>query len=259
MKKHISFKNFNDFFEILKSSGFTKEEFLFHSLPYISGFKSIINKTIHTLPENKYNILDFGCGTGLSSYLLSNSLGSVTAIDVYDKNQETQAAFIEKGQKSQKQLWKNLEILNSNLKFIFYDGKKIPFKNNKFDLVFAHAVLEHIPPQYLKNILKEINRVLKTNGFFIIARTPNKYALTEFLAKSHDVKFSKNEILNICKKQNFDVLYYQKTDFFPEIAPFNLQKFLNLIYPLTQKLDLFINKSPLSILSHHHFIILKKT
>ena len=68
----------------------------------------------------------------------------------------------------------------------------------------------------------------------------------------------KKEIITILLKQNFKLKFYQKTDFFPEIAPSKFQNLLNNIFPITNILDKIINKSPLNIFSHHHFIILKK-
>lgn len=50
--------------------------------------------------------------------------------------------------------------------FQFYDGYKIPFPDQTFDLITSFQVLHHIP--HYKKMLKEIYRVLKPNGVFII-------------------------------------------------------------------------------------------
>ena len=49
--------------------------------------------------------------------------------------------------------------------FIDFDGTKIPFENNYFDIVFCHQVLEHV--RYPAVLLKEVERVLKPNGYFV--------------------------------------------------------------------------------------------
>src|SRR5579875_3035709 len=49
---------------------------------------------------------------------------------------------------------------------IFYDGHKLPFANETFDSVFCSEVFEHI--FNLEEILKELNRVLKSGGMMLI-------------------------------------------------------------------------------------------
>lgn len=46
-----------------------------------------------------------------------------------------------------------------------YDGKRIPFRDNAFDLVFSSNVLEHIP--HIVAFQAEIRRVLKKEGCVI--------------------------------------------------------------------------------------------
>jgi ubiquinone/menaquinone biosynthesis C-methylase UbiE len=249
-------KDLSDYFQILESNNFHKEEFLFNSTPYISGMERIINITQKTVNNRNSNILDLGCGTGLTSYLLSKNAHLVTGLDVYEI-QTTQ--FYKNDQITQKKLWGSLSKNKKNLKFELYNGIKTSFKKNTFDLISLHAVFEHISINKRSLLLKEIYRILKNKGYLVIARTPNKYAITEFLAKSHEYKFSKNEILNLILNNNYKIIRYEKTDFFPEIGPNKFfQNLLNYIYPVIRKIDYFINKTPLSIFSHHHFIILQK-
>lgn len=49
---------------------------------------------------------------------------------------------------------------------IFYDGKKIPFKNQYFDSVFTSQVFEHVAD--MDDTTNEIHRVLKKNGHFFL-------------------------------------------------------------------------------------------
>ena len=46
---------------------------------------------------------------------------------------------------------------------ITYDGKKIPFSDSTFDLIFSSHVLEHVKD--VEKFQYEISRVLKKNGF----------------------------------------------------------------------------------------------
>ena len=51
-------------------------------------------------------------------------------------------------------------------------GESIPFENATFDLVFANNVLEHLPEPHV--VFKEVHRVLKPGGMFVI-KTPNQF------------------------------------------------------------------------------------
>jgi SAM-dependent methyltransferase len=74
---------------------------------------------------------------------------------------------------------------------VFYDGKQIPFPNDHFDSIFSSEVFEHI--FNLPDILKELNRVLKTNGSILITcpfafcehEVPNDYARYSSFAIKH--------------------------------------------------------------------------
>lgn len=109
------------------------------------------------IPKNA-KILDVGCNYGSLIYNLSR-LGykNVYGIDV---NKDS----INKGKKSYTFIKNRLKV---------YSGKKIPFKDNSFDVVFMFDVIEHIPnvQDFLK---KEVYLLLKKGGTFIF-QTPNKY------------------------------------------------------------------------------------
>lgn len=53
-----------------------------------------------------------------------------------------------------------------------YDGSKLPFNDNFFDVVTMFDVIEHIHD--LDKFFKEVCRVLKKDGLFVF-QTPNKY------------------------------------------------------------------------------------
>ncbi len=82
----------------------------------------------------------------------------------------------------------------NNLKFISYDGKSYPFKDNSIDIIVTRYALHHFPN--LENSFHEMCRVLKKGGKLIISDpTPNKNDISgfvdEFMQKKPDghIKF----------------------------------------------------------------------
>ena len=61
------------------------------------------------------------------------------------------------------------------LKKLNVESEKLPFKDNFFDCVTMLAVFEHINEVKLNFVLKEVRRVLKTGGTFVIA-TPSPWS-----------------------------------------------------------------------------------
>lgn len=107
----------------------------------------------YSRPKSKF--LDVGCGTG----------GVVDKVSGQDRN----GYGIEISRSSIK------KAKNKNGKFYEYDGIKIPFPNNTFDVVGSWNVLEHV--RYPEKILDEQVRVTKPGGVIIIG-TPNFLSLT---------------------------------------------------------------------------------
>jgi ubiquinone/menaquinone biosynthesis C-methylase UbiE len=112
---------------------------------------------------DNYNVLEIGSGEGYGAYRLSKKKGlkKIIAIDVDRESIENA---------------KNK--YNSNkVEFKHYDGDRLPFEDNTFDMVISFQVIEHIADD--KNYILEAYRVLKKNGLFILT-TPNRvYRLKE--------------------------------------------------------------------------------
>lgn len=105
--------------------------------------------------------LEVGCGTGYGTHYLSDHFIDVTAADV---NADLIGSLISSNS-------------HSNVKFICYDGRRLPFDLKSFDLVFSFQVIEHVLDDL--NFLKEIDRVLAPGGIAVIS-TPNRlYRLKE--------------------------------------------------------------------------------
>lgn len=100
-------------------------------------------------------VLEVGAGEGYGASLLSKYVKEIIALD---NNAST--IFHAKRKYS-----------SDNLNFIWYDGKKVPFKDCTFDAVISFQVIEHVEDD--ARFLSEIHRVLK-NGGILILTTPNR-------------------------------------------------------------------------------------
>lgn len=57
---------------------------------------------------------------------------------------------------------------NEKILFKIWDGKKIPHKDDYFDMITVFNSFHHITEDAIQIILKEINRVLKVGGYLLI-------------------------------------------------------------------------------------------
>jgi ubiquinone/menaquinone biosynthesis C-methylase UbiE len=55
-----------------------------------------------------------------------------------------------------------------NIIFSLYDGKKLPYPDNTFDLITCLMTLHHVPVENLSLLISEISRVMKVGGVLIL-------------------------------------------------------------------------------------------
>jgi len=73
------------------------------------------------------------------------------------------------------------------MKVIQGDAKKLPYKDDEFDVIYTHVCLTHIPPEFIDDVTSEISRVAK-KGIIHIERYhfpyehPNPHRWTHDLA-----------------------------------------------------------------------------
>lgn len=102
------------------------------------------------LSKNHKTILDLGAGAGDFAMYLAESLGSqIACVDFSPAMKEIALKKYPK------------------LNYLTASAEKLPFKNNTFDAVIGIGILHHLKIQgILDENLKEISRVLKSNGNF---------------------------------------------------------------------------------------------
>jgi ubiquinone/menaquinone biosynthesis C-methylase UbiE len=110
------------------------------------------------------SVLDFGASYGLSACAYIEA-GAFHVVGV-----EPELARVERG----REIIKELELAERITLLHTPVTECLPFESASFDVVFANAVLEHIPPPRTV-FLKEMWRVLRKGGHLIINESPNKY------------------------------------------------------------------------------------
>lgn len=106
------------------------------------------------------NVLEIGCGCGKNLAYLRKQGYKVFGMD-HDENSIESA----------KKILKNIQC---------GDVQKLPFDDNKFDIILDRACLQHNKPENIERIIKEIRRVLKPEGILIIINfKSNRDSFTE--------------------------------------------------------------------------------
>jgi len=98
-------------------------------------------------PKTSVKILEVGAGSTNETTSFLASLGEVTGLDITSDV-------------------KNNKYCEDS---IVYDGIHIPCDNNRFDIVVAYFVLEHV--EYPTELCREIHRVLRSGSCFIFLTT----------------------------------------------------------------------------------------
>lgn len=232
---------------------------------YMNSVFDDLNTVINNA-DKKDNVLDFGSGCGFLSNLLSYNFKRVYGIDtkavddIIEKNtKDFPKGFFEDALKAQKKIWSLIEKKRSNVILNHYDGKSLPFKNNFFDNIVAYAVIEHLPSNLVSSILSDINRKMKNGGKLFIFKMPQKWSITEFMAKllhigCHIKRFSRKEITSILNKSGWIVENIYYSDFVFEFPA----SVTNKLYPVLSFLNKVISKTPFKVLAHNFSIICRK-
>lgn len=103
-------------------------------------------------------VLDVGCGDGVTEMYMNRYFPAwiVNGIDVSKRSIEIA-----------------MQQALPNVVFEKYDGRKIPYGNGQFDIVFMAGVLHHVHPDLHAGLLSEINRVMKKDGrFYLFEHNP---------------------------------------------------------------------------------------
>jgi 2-polyprenyl-3-methyl-5-hydroxy-6-metoxy-1,4-benzoquinol methylase len=117
-------------------------------------------------------ILDFGCGSGAFSLTLlrlgATDIHGVDLDECYlDVAESRINDFYKKGFICEK-----IERIDKEY--------NLPFPKESFDIIWLHAVLEHVLPRSRKYVLHNLWQVVKKNGLLVLDATPNRLWVKEW-------------------------------------------------------------------------------
>ena len=116
---------------------------------------AIANEIKKLIPLKKQMVaLEYGAGTGITSFLLKDYLKEITLMD---SSSEMVRVMNEKIKTTKV---KNLKTLN-------FDLEHTDYKGGKFDLIFTQMVLHHVTD--IENIIKKFYNLLNPGGYLAIA------------------------------------------------------------------------------------------
>lgn len=189
--------------------------------------------------ENK-RILDVGVGTGRNSEILLSKGGMVEGIDI-SEGMMTKA---------------RVKLNGKNINFTVTDvGQNIPFKDDSLDVAICIRVLKYIPNW--RNAIKEISRVLKKDGIFIL-EIANLYSVQYLgLYNANYFLFKSNEVITILKQNGFEItkIYSGSRLPFPLYSKINNKHLLKFFIIFESFLDKIL---PNTVLSRNILIKCKK-
>jgi ubiquinone/menaquinone biosynthesis C-methylase UbiE len=184
-----------------------KEKFHPRIIGFFINYNFLIRKAIRSAIKtdaSKLNgsLLDFGCGTKPYKKLFVN-VKEYIGVDYK----------IEGRGESQKEV------------DVYYDGKVIPFENERFDSLLCTEVLEHV--FNIDELLQEFNRVLKKNGTLLIT--------TPFMWEEHEMpydfaRYTTPALVHLYTKNGFRIIKNYKTGNYIEVVfQFNLNYIKNIL------------------------------
>lgn len=108
---------------------------------------------LHQIDFDFAAALDFGCGVGRLSQALSRKFQSVSGVDISPTMIETA---------------KSLNQYKDSCSYFLNARRDLQiFKDETFSFIYSNIVLQHIPPDLIRQYLAEFSRVLKPDGLLV--------------------------------------------------------------------------------------------
>lgn len=160
----------------------------------------------HLGPPERLTALDVGCGVGLTDTCLAGSFGKLHGIDV--SGVSVQSA----------------RTANAKVEYSVYDGEKLPYVDDTFDLVFAICVMHHVPPPSWDRFMDEMKRVTVPGGLCVVFEHNPINPVSRYIV--HQCEFDRDAVLlwpstlkRLFRSARFELSEVKFTTFFPWSSP----------------------------------------
>jgi SAM-dependent methyltransferase len=119
---------------------------------FLDAKVALLEKTIerHFGPSHEPSVLDLGCGVGEIGRRLDRSGRRMLGVDV-----------------ALGPLRRARQVLPAR-PFVRFDGYRLPFRADGFDLVLAVCVVHHVPPRERPGFFAEMARVVRPGGLAVV-------------------------------------------------------------------------------------------
>lgn len=154
------------------------------------------------LGSHSVSMLDVGCGIGLVDRLLLPHASAVEGVDV-------SSAMVERARET-----------NPGTAYQVFDGRRLPFGDGEFDVVFAVCVLHHVEPSDRQHLLAEMARVTKDTGLTLVfehnALNPGTRRVVRTCAFDERVELlGRRELVRLYRAAGLTVIDSEYLLFFP--------------------------------------------
>lgn len=160
--------------------------------------KSSVDNIIETIDlKHDFKILDYGCGTGLIGFGLSNETNTVIGMDY-------SIGMVEKFNSKAKELgFTNISAIQHNI-----NEQELP--QNEFDLIAISMTLHHIKDTEM--FIKKAKSSLKNGGHLCINDLVKEDGTFHDEHKNEGVEhfgYDKKELCNLIKNNGFEIIEYK--------------------------------------------------
>lgn len=150
-------------------------------------------------PWVKERLLDWGCHAGLGSCFLHKRFGE--SIDLYSCDVYEEGVF-----------QPFVAFSRTKYKRLRHDYL-LEYEDSFFETVLGNGVLEHVPDD--RKSLREIHRVLRSGGRFLLVTLPNRWSYTEAIGRAmkvspHDRLYTIPGATRMLQDHGFEVLWTRR-------------------------------------------------
>jgi len=147
-------------------------------------------------------VLDLGCGVGLTDRYLASEFRGLWGVDV-------SAECLERASRQ-----------NPGVHYKAYDGKTLPFPDGRFDVVFAICVMHHVKADAWQQLMGDMRRVTRPGGITVVFEHNPFNPLTRLAVNrcpfdADAVLLSRRRTAKLFTHTGFDVIDSRYILFFP--------------------------------------------